>query len=297
MKTRIPICLFATLCSLAFANQLHAQEAVFTLRNGANTAYCGLVGSGPSIERSFSTPDATHDIASVSDPGSTNWPASSAVSQLDATPSPSGITLSGAGSAQRDGLRPFIDFGVYATADARDSWEFTLAAPARFTLNASLTGSTTEASSPTQGYGFGGFVADTVVMDPGTSPDAFGGSLTGSGTRVRHASGRLLAGRYNISLVCRVEGINFPFSGSFNSSVALELGPDVPVITKMEVFPNGLKLEWTDLAPKQFTVETTDSLPDGSWTPVSGMAWPISARTVTLPPPTTFPAFYRVKMH
>jgi hypothetical protein len=277
-------------------DQLHAQEAVFTLRNGANTAYCGLVGSGPSIERSFSTPDATHDIASVSDPGSTNWPASSAVSQLDATPSPSGITLSGAGSAQRDGLRPFIDFGVYATADARDSWEFTLAAPARFTLNASLGGSSTEALSPTQGYGFGGFAAGTVILDPGISPDALGGGLTGSGTRVRHARGRLLAGRYSISLSCRVEGTTFPFSGSFNSVVALELAPDVPAIVRTQILPQGMEFKWTDLGAKQYTVETSNSLLGDNWTPVSGMTWPVSNSVVVLPVPTTFPAFYRVKM-
>jgi len=287
-------CLFTALCSLVSVAQLHAQDAVFTSRNGGNIAYCGLLFDGPVIHHIFSTPDPTHDIASVTDPGGTNWSPSSAVSQLDVTPSSSGITIVTSGSAMRG---PLLGRGVSATADARDDWRFTLTAPARFTWNVSVHGSSSsEVSVPTQGYTFGVFGAGRIFPDPGTSPEAFGGGLSGSGTIIRRASGRIMPGQYEISLNCRVEGNNtHPYDGSFNTTLALELGPDVPVIIRIQILPNGLNLEWTDIAPKQFTVETTGSLSDGVWTPVSGMAWPISAHTVSLPPPSTFPAFYRVK--
>ncbi len=282
------------LATVAFAAPLHSQEIVVTFRNGANTAYCGRIGSGQSITRSFSTFESTHDNASVSDPGGTNWPASSAVSQLDATLSPTGITLAGTGSASRD---PLLGFGVYATADTRDSWEFTLTAPARFTLRSSLSGSSSEALSPAQGFGFGGFATGQVLLDPGSSRDALGGGLTGPGTRIQRASGRLSAGRYSLSLNSRVEGTNFPFQGTFNSSVILELAPDAPVITEFRPLPQGFELKWTDLGGKQYTVETSDSLTGDHWTPVGGVAWPASTPTVVLPPPAAFPAFYRVRIH
>lgn len=294
LADHLPFLSSLLLSTLAFAAPLHSQEIVVTLRNGANTAYCGPVGSGASIVRRFSTGEPTHDHASVSDPGGTTWPASSAVSQLDATVSPTRISLSGTGNASRD---PLLTFGAYATADARDSWEFSLTAPARFTLSSLLNGTSTEASSPAQGYGFGGFAAGQIVLDPGSSPDALGGGLTGSGTRFRRASGRLLAGRYSLSLNGRVEGTNYPFQGTFNNSVTLELAPDAPIITEFRPLPQGLELKWTDLGGKQYTVETSDSLTGDHWTPVSGVAWPASAPSVVLPPPATFPAFYRVRMH
>jgi len=292
MKTRLAICFLTTLCGIEFAARLCAQDAVFILRNGANTAYCGPLG-GPSIVNRFSTPDPTQDTASVSEPGNTNWSSSGATSQLDVTPSPSGITIHASGSVMRG---PLLVFGVAATADARDNWEFTLTEPARFTWNVLFSGTSADPSAPTHGFNFGGFTPGSIIVDPGTAPEAFGGGMTGPGTLVRRASGRMMPGRYLVSFGSRVEGNNtHPYSGSFNTSIALELGPDVPLITKIQIEPSGLKLEWTDLPPKQFTVETASSLTDDSWAAVSGMVWPIPARSVVLPPPSTFPAFYRVK--
>jgi hypothetical protein len=95
---------------------------------------------------------------------------------------------------------------------------------------------------------------------------------------------------------CRTEGTTFPFSGTFNCLMVLEIAPDAPVITRIQVVPQGLRLDWTDLGPQQYTVETTDSLSGGSWTPVSGVTWPITAHTVVVPLPAASPAFYRVKM-
>ena len=289
MKTYVAISLFTVLCSSIHVAQLHAQNAVFTVRNGANTAYCGPVG-GPVVLHRFSLPEPTHDIASVSEPGTTDWSRSSAVSQLDVTTSDAGITISAVGSAERG---PLLTHGVYAVADARDDWEFSLAAPARFTFTATLSTSSTETSGVNGGFSFGG--AGT-IPDPGTSPDAFGGGLPASGSIVRQAKGRLLPGRYSISLNCRADGTTYPYSGSFNCALALELGPDLPAIVMTRILPQGLEIEWTDPGPKQYTVETTSSLSGESWAPVNGVAWPISAHTILLPPPAAFPTFYRVKM-
>lgn len=296
MKNRILICLFTLLCSHIPLAQLTAQNVVFNTRNGANTAYCGATPGGPGVLHRFSLPEPTHDPISVSDPGATNMPQSSAASQLDVTASDTGITILAVGSAQRGPLRPFIDFGAAAVADARDNWEFTLTAPARFTFNATLNTSS-ETSGATGGFVFGALAFNQIIPDPGTPPGAFGGTLTNSGTVVSRGKGRLLAGRYVISFNCRADGNNtYPYSGSFNFSLALELGPDVPAIVSTRILPQGLEIEWTDLGPKQYTVETSSSLSGDNWVPMAGVTWPVSAHTIVLPPPTSFPAFYRVKM-
>jgi hypothetical protein len=297
MNTRILISLLTMLCSQIPLAQLTAQSVVFNTRNGANTAYCGATPGGPGLLHRFSLPEPTHDVIAVSDPGATNMPQSSAASQLDVTASNSGITIAAAGSAGRGPLQPFIDFGAAAVADARDNWEFTLEAPARFTFNGTMTASSADASGATGGFVFGAHAFNQIIPDPGTPPGAFGGILTNSGTVVSQGKGRLLAGRYIISFNCRVDGNNiYPFSGSFDFVLALGLGPDVPAIVRTQILPHGLEIEWTDPGPNQYTVETSSSLSGDNWTPVSGVAWPISDHTILLPPPQSSPAFYRVKM-
>jgi hypothetical protein len=287
--------LIAVLACLVIAIHLHAQSVVFTNRNGANTAYCGATPGGPGVLNRFSLPEPTHDVISVSDPGTANMPQSSAVSQLDVTTSSSGISISAMGSVERGPLRPFIDFGAAAVAAVNDNWEFVLAAPARFTFTANYSAN----SLGTTGESGGGFLfgGAGVRPDPGTASDAFGGGWPSSGTFMRQSRGRLLAGRYVLSMNCRADGNNtYPFNGSFNCALALELGPDVPAIIRTQILPQGLEIEWTDPGPKQYTVETSSSLSGNDWAPVSGVTWPISAHTIILPPPASFPAFYRVKL-
>lgn len=295
MKTRMPIFPIAAFCCQVLSPPLFAQSMVFVARNGENTAYCGPLG-GPSAVHRYSVPEPTHDVISLSHPGATNMPQSSAASQLNVMASSSGITFSAAGSAQRGPIRPFIDFGAYAVADARDNWEFTLTAPARFIFNAALNTSG-ETPGATGGFVFGALAFNQIIPDPGTPPGAFGGSLTNSGTEVRQVKGRMLPGRYLISFNCRVDGNNtYPYSGSFDFRMSLELGPEVPAIFGTQFLPEGLEMKWSDLGPKQYTVETSTSLSGDSWVPVPGVAWPITNQTIVLPPPTSFPAFYRVRM-
>jgi len=70
-----------------------------------------------------------------------------------------------------------------------------------------------------------------------------------------------------------------------------------PVITRIQLVPQGLELEWTtDAGPRSYTIETSASVIGGSWASVAGVAWPIQANTVVLPLPSQSPAFFRVKV-
>ncbi len=216
-----------SLVTALFAPAAHAQLLTFSLRNGQNVAYCGPQG-GPAGQNNFSVPAATHDVIAVSDPGGPSHSPSHATSTLVATPAPMGLTLAGAGDVARD---PLTGFGTAATADARDLWEFELAAPARFTFNATLSGASTQAGSPTVSYlfiavGAGG----QVVPDPGTPPGVQSGAITNPGVLNVTFSGLLTAGRYSLSCQGRVEGVNvWPYSGSYSSQVSLALECATPL--------------------------------------------------------------------
>ncbi len=207
--------------------------------NGQNIAYCGPVGGGPLVQHNFSGLGPTHDDISVSEPGSPNWSASAAASHQDATPLTSAFALANAGSSSRGLL---IGFGVYATADSRDNWSFTVSAPACFTFSASMSGNSSENVSPVQSYAFGPEAPSPgqIIPDPGTPPDAFSQFLNGPGSVARSASGTLLPGRYGIYLNGRVEGNAYPFSGSFNGAIALTLSAPtlLTMPTPASVCPN-----------------------------------------------------------
>jgi hypothetical protein len=199
----------------------HAQLLSFTARNGQNTAYCGPLGSGL-VQHNFATPDASNDTAAMVVPGGPNWSASDASSHLDAILAPFGISLVHSGSASRG---PNLGFGVYATADARDNWYFTVASPTRFTMTATLDYAATDGIVSGASYTFGAYSGGAqVIPDPGTPPGAFGNYLSSPGSFAATASGTLTAGQYVMTLQSRVDGNNSaPYAGSYHNSISVGL--------------------------------------------------------------------------
>jgi hypothetical protein len=212
----------SALLAVVTSGTASAQLLTFTSRGGQDTVYCGVPGSGPLVQHNFSTPTATSDAISVSDPGNGSFPPSAAAAALDAVPGQFGLSMAQTGSAMRGAL---TSNGVYATADTRDGWQFTVPAPTRFALGFTLSATSTEATTPTQAYQFfalGG--GAQIIPDPGTPAQAFLSTLAAPGSISLTATGTLTAGLYYISLAGRMEGSSFPFSGSFDHSLVLSLG-------------------------------------------------------------------------
>ncbi len=196
-----------------------AQSITYTSRTGGNTVYCGplpIVG----ITHQFTTPVAVSDPIAVSHPGAVGVPASAASAQFDALVTTTGISLAVAGSATR-GSPPNA---VWAAADGRDDWQFTIATPVRFTLTASLSAASTEATVPPSHFTFSG---GSIVADPGSPLPPYQQTITAPGTTSLTASGVLLPGAYSLSLFGRAEGTTFPFTGSYSNSISLALQPTV----------------------------------------------------------------------
>ena len=190
----------------------------FTTRGGQNTAYCGPPSSGPLVQHAFATLAPTHDSISVSDPGGTNYASSAATSQLDATPTLTGISLTAAGTATRGG-----GGGAYAVGDGRDNWDFTVSAPVHFTLSGALNAASTETSVPTLSFSLLASGPGAIVPDPGAPPLPYIAALSIPGSLALNASGTLMPGSYNVAVTGRAEGNSSPYTGSFRSSIALNL--------------------------------------------------------------------------
>lgn len=230
MLPRLPTVVSLALVSFAAAlaaPTARAQLLTFSGRNGENVAYCGPQG-GPSAQNNFAAPTATHDVIALNDLGGPTYTASQATSTLVATPAPMGLTLATSGDVSRG---PLLVFGTAATADARDLWEFDVAAPARFTFSAAMSGASTQAGAPTVSYLFIPIGAGAqVTLDPGTPPGVQSGALVGPGTLNVTFSGLLSAGRYSLSTQGRVEGVNvWPYSGSYDSQVSLAIDCATPL--------------------------------------------------------------------
>jgi hypothetical protein len=88
------------------------------------------------------------------------------------------------------------------------------------------------------------------------------------------------------------------FTTTSDSSYNYVLGTitSPPVITRIQSLPQGLALDWTDLGPRSYTVETSPSLSPTAWAPAPGVAWPIHTNTALLPAPAQSPAFFRIKV-
>ncbi|TAJ04395.1 MAG: hypothetical protein EPO68_16975 [Planctomycetota bacterium] len=219
----------------------------FVSRNGGNLVGCGPTG-GPSIWHTFATPTPTSDSIAVSDPGnllgSVVWGASMAASQLDALPSPNGLALAASGTVSRDALPP-LGFGTAALADARDDWSFTLSEPVHFTLNVSLSATSTEAVVAGASFFF---VGTSITPDAGSPPAPYSAALSAPGTFTLTTSGTLGPGLYLVNMQNRADSVfnSWPFSGSYQSSFTLALQPLAHATTR-NVAPN--PLSYTASAP------------------------------------------------
>lgn len=214
----------------ALASAAPGQPVAYVSRNGMNVAYCGVSGSGLLAQHDFALPAPTDDSISLSDPGGPSHPESAATSHMTAMPGQFGLSLAISGSATRGALPPGF-FGVYAVADARDQWIFTIAKPMRFTLSVTLTATSSEATTPVHTFYFlpwGG--GAQIIADPGTPPGPYSAALTTPGTLTQQGIGTLLPGSYLVSLNGRAEGSSYPYSGSFAGSLAVGLGPFDPTL-------------------------------------------------------------------
>jgi hypothetical protein len=216
----------AALAALALA--AHAQPN-YTSRNGQLTVYCGQFGGvGPLLNPRYLTLDPTHDSAHVEDsgPGRTD---SFATAWLDADAGPTGVFLRARGESARG---PFgTGAPVFATADSRDSWSFTLAQPACFTLFMSTAGT----SNNTQ-FGYQRLVtlaasgSGVIQLSPGQNVTFVQhGDQLGAPPWSQTFTGSLSAGTYQVEIFGRSEGTTSPFAGSFDCTINLTIGPDLPV--------------------------------------------------------------------
>lgn len=199
-----------------------AQAVVYTSRNGSNFASCGPLG-GPAIQHGFLSPTATNDSLAVSDPGgvtgSLAWFASAAQAQFTANPTTSGIALAVSGSITRG---PFQGIPIWTLADGRDQWIITITAPTRFTLNATLSTASTEATVPPSHFTFGGA---GLVPDPGSPPPPYQATLAVPGSVSLAASGTLMPGTYMAILFGRAESTTYPVTCSYSNSLVVTFQP------------------------------------------------------------------------
>lgn len=230
----LPAATFATALAIATTAYSPAQAVVYTSRNGANLASCGPL-FGPSVLHRFLTPTATNDSLAVSDPGGTTgsivWSSSAATARLTATAAASGLSLAVNGGITR-GSMP--GFGIWTLADTRDEWVFTISAPTRFTLQATLTTASSEATVPPSHFTFGGL---GLVPDPGSPPPPYQRTLNVPGTVTLAASGTLMPGTYLAMLFGRAEGTTYPFTGSYDNTMVVTFQP-AAVATARQAFGN-----------------------------------------------------------
>jgi hypothetical protein len=88
---------------------------------------------------------------------------------------------------------------------------------------------------------------------------------------------------------------NFTTTSDSGYNYLLGTITNAPVITRIQSLPQGLALDWTDLGPRSYTVETSPSLAPAAWAPAPGVGWPVHTNTALLPTPAQSPAFFRVK--
>jgi hypothetical protein len=206
-----------------------SQGMTYTARNGGNLVGCGALVGGPSIHHPFLTPVATNDSIAVTDPGGGGFPASHASAQFDTAPTPTSLTLAFSGNAHRGAPQSII----VALADCRDSWEFTLATPHRFTMTASLAVGSTEATTHPCHLTFTPFGGGAAIVPDTGSPTApYQHTLTAPGSLTVAASGTMLPGQYWVNLFGRAEGATWPFTGSFTASFTLTLQPAATAVAR-----------------------------------------------------------------
>jgi hypothetical protein len=124
---------------------------------------------------------------------------------------------------------------------------------------------------------------DTGETDDGDADSDFGDTITWTGIS-------------NVPVVGGASVTNYTITSStgYDYQVGTITGP--PVISQVLATPQGLSLTWTDLGPRSYTVETTGTLPAGTWTPAPDLAWPIHTNSAVLALSGQVPAFFRVKV-
>lgn len=193
-------------------------QLVYTSRTGQVTVYCGSPIGGPLMQHDFTTPAPTHDTVNVSD-SSPGRPATTATATLDAEGSPTGLSVSLHGASTRG--NPAAN-GAYSTADSRDTWIFTVAQRTCFSLEVTLSTTSSEAVALASN-------AFNLVASNGGAIEVAGGStttvlthnLSAPGTWTQMYTGVLRPGTYNATIFGRSEGNSSPFSGSYASSLRL----------------------------------------------------------------------------
>lgn len=201
---------------LTLAGLAPAQFVTYTARAGGNLAVSGPLG-GPVLNHSFTTFAPVSDPLAVSEPGGPTWGASAASAQFDVVATATGISLAVSGTAMRNAPQA----AVWATADGRDNWQFTIGAPMRFTFAVSLQAASSEPTVPPQYFLFAG----PIVPDAGSPAAPYGQTLTAPGTVSINASGILMPGIYVISLLGRADGTTWPYAGSYSHSMVLTMQP------------------------------------------------------------------------
>ena len=143
----------------------------------------------------------------------------------------------------RSALSPTLFLGTYATADARDQWDFTVSATVHYTLNVSLSATSNEAVVSACNYLF---VGAAITPDPGSLPPPYSASLSAPGTITQNLSGTLGPGQYVLRMMARADSVSnsWPFSASFQNSATLSLQP-AAVATPRNAPPNPLSYTCT----------------------------------------------------
>jgi hypothetical protein len=228
--------LFAAI--LCAGGHAQAQTITPTSRTGNNYVACGAVVGGPLISHHFSTAVATHDPLSVSDNGGGYLPASSASDSFDVILTASSLSLSIVGASMRGVIPTGGSGSASASVQASDQWNFTIPQTTCFTLDATTTVYvSTGALTAGQGYqlgidGFGGF-----TLADGSHPGILAANISATGSVTQHYNGTIAAGTYFMTVSGQADGNGAPRSASFNTSIALTLGP--PVIGPAPTFTTG----------------------------------------------------------
>lgn len=198
----------------------HAQITP-TAHNGENAAYCGIPGVGPKADHRFLTLAPTDDTIVLSDPSDGTYPASSASAHLVDSVTPSSLLIAMSGASQRGAL---IGPGVYATADSRDFWDFTVTARRAFRLTVTMSVTSSETPAALSAFNFSALGGGALELSSGAVVTGLSQGLTNPGVWEMSWAGTIRPGQYNAGLTGRIEGNLFPFFGSYSNSVRFVVG-------------------------------------------------------------------------
>jgi hypothetical protein len=188
------------------ATSAWAQTWMPVSRNGQAQYLVGPVGSHSGSTSYTGLLVETHDQFSLSDPGGT-IPATSISYQVDAVPSPTGMSMSIAGTADRGNIPcppPNCSGSSWANSTVNDSWNFTLSQSTCFTLTASV--NVFDSSGATAGQGFQFISGGGMQLSNGQNTTILSATLSATGSGTYYYSGILLAGNCNLGLIGQASG-------------------------------------------------------------------------------------------